>query len=364
MNCYWISLCLIIVAARCTTVKAACTCANQSWCLPLQTPMPLTELFAYTPNEEMWSTSYDWTKITTVITYQVSDTNMICYAHSRGVRVVLAFGGNWATASTPAAREALATQVAGTVETFGLDGINMDFEEVNPDPLYTNYVTALFYRVTDLVRAKNPIAQTSLCIASFYENGGTWYTFDFAGILAKSDFLMAMMYDMSSSRVGANSFAPSINWTLSGLYQLASMAPGKLVLGFPWYGYEYSCKNGTVLRNTCEVAKSGEVNYDAINAILLNQNSRYRNPSAVDVDTNPANGTFAIFSVTDLFDADYPTHMFVFDNPATLTVKYTLAMKGGARGLSMWTASSLGNSTTEPFPSLRKSMWEAINGFF
>lgn len=240
--------------------QAPCACSNQSWCTPLTSPKPAKELFVYTPNENEFATSYDWSKITTVVTYSLPHPQLVCFAHARGVRVVLAFGTDWKVAMDPVARQAYAASIAATAASHGLDGINMDFEQTLPTPLYSNYATALYFSIVELVRAANPIAQCSVCFASFSQEGYTYYQLDFSAILSVSDFLMAMMYDMSIHTVGPNSFLPSINYTFFGLYNLSSMPANKLVLGFPWYGYEYSCANGSVTKdNECKVVSSTEL---------------------------------------------------------------------------------------------------------
>jgi di-N-acetylchitobiase len=350
--------------ARFLARSAGCTCAVPSFCAPLSTPKPAKELFVYSPDEQMFA-SYNWTSMTTIVTYSMPHPAMICYAHQRGVRVVWAFGTDWSVASDPAKRAAYAAGVANIVSGYGLDGINMDFEEPPPAPLFTNYVTALLFAVSDLVRAGNANAQISLCFSSFDSFGGTYYTFDFAGLLPAVDFLLAMMYDMSSSAVGANSLQRRINSTFFGLFQLASMAPEKLVLAFPWYGYEYRCLNGTVADGWCMVAGSGEVCYQNIMQILNGQSEgRYANISGVTRNLNPTNGTYASFSAVDTSDAATPHHIFVYDDPQTLQRKYEEAMKLGAKGLSVFHATCLGNSTQPELISLREAMWTAVNMYF
>ena len=318
----------------------------------------------YSPNEEMYATSYDWSHVTTMVTYSMPHPEMVCYAHQRGVRVVWAFGTDWTVAMDPEKRSAYATSIASTVATYGLDGINMDFENPPPDPLHTSYVTALLFAIVDAVKAGNPHAQVSVCFASFSASGYTYYPFDFAALLRVSDFLLAMMYDMSTRSVAPNSFAPAINYTFSGLYELASMHPDKLVLAFPWYGYEYRCVNGTVSDVNCLVASAGEVCYEGIMQILQKTSSRYTNISSVTTNVSPTTGTYATFSAVDTTDKATPHHIFVYDNPQSLKVKYDLSMRQGARGLSVFQAACLGNSTVPPMPSLRQAMWDAINSYF
>ena len=343
----------------------SCPCVNVSLCRPLTTPKPEKELFVYTPNEEMYATSYNWSKITTVVTYSLPDPQFVCFAHERHVRVVLAVGTDWSVANWPEARASFAQSVAQTIAANGLDGVNLDFEEGYSNPMNTSEVTSLFYLVVQAVRAYNPGAQASVCIANFDWFPPTPLTdlpYDFAALLSVSDFLMAMMYDEMVPFIGANSLITAINYTFQGLYQVASMAPSRLVMGFPWYGYEYACRNRTVIKDVCWGTTAVQLNYDGIIQIVQNQSACHVNRTRVEYDMSNATGTYAWFRVTNVCDRQTPEHIVIFDDVRTLLPKYALAMATGAKGLSMWDASALGNSTA--LLQLRQEMWGAINSFF
>jgi len=180
-------------------------------------------------NDEM-SKSYNWSqKITTVVTYSLPHSDLVCLAHERGVRVVLAFGTDWALITDPTARERYAQYIALNVVTHGLDGINMDSENVLSSPFYSNDITGLYFAVVSLVRAANPLAQCSVCIDAVSPDGHTWMQLHIPAMLSVSDFLLEITYDMS--RVTLRNF---FGCTSKGIIMLNAAqrlwTPGSLAL--------------------------------------------------------------------------------------------------------------------------------------
>ena len=95
-------LALLLTASAASTMAAAttvtCPCKNPSWCHPLTAetaaaPSRRPEFFGFatvTGAASPWR-YYDWDVVTTVAWN--TDPQLMCYAHSRGVRVVLSAGG-------------------------------------------------------------------------------------------------------------------------------------------------------------------------------------------------------------------------------------------------------------------------------
>jgi hypothetical protein len=74
-----------------TALAPACPCTNSSWCAPVALP-PRPEVFAFhvtgNSNSIYWKT-YDWDIITTLAVFGSIDTDLMCYAHSMGAKIVL-----------------------------------------------------------------------------------------------------------------------------------------------------------------------------------------------------------------------------------------------------------------------------------
>lgn len=75
-----------------TRSSTPCPCSNASWCEFIRGPLPDREVIAFhaqSSTGDAWR-SFDWSQITTVITFGPISAELMCYAHARGVRV--AFG--------------------------------------------------------------------------------------------------------------------------------------------------------------------------------------------------------------------------------------------------------------------------------
>ena len=238
---------------------------------PLATPGPQREVFAY------WSTrspvvpwswqSLDWGRMTTLAVFEPwpPPPELVCHAHSRGVRVVSADGVQWmhtALRSNASYRAAWVDNHVDQMVASGTDGVNVDLEAYRgglpgsktpvPNaaaPLFTSLLAEL--RVA--LRAKNPHAQLSMAAqiwptaypAYFY--GGYNYT----AIAREIDFFVVMGYDMiEDARLARRGTAPSdppgswdehANAPLPGLidgveqYRKLGVDPSQLVMALPWY---------------------------------------------------------------------------------------------------------------------------------
>ena len=71
-------------------VQAApsCPCNDSSLCVPIQ-GTPKNEIFAFVTRQYNWP-HYNWSLLTTVALFTDLPSSLLCYAHSKGVRVVLA----------------------------------------------------------------------------------------------------------------------------------------------------------------------------------------------------------------------------------------------------------------------------------
>uniref|UniRef100_A0A803XZW6 Chitobiase n=1 Tax=Meleagris gallopavo TaxID=9103 RepID=A0A803XZW6_MELGA len=66
---------------------AACPCQDPRLCQPIAGTGNF-EVFVFDVGKEAWK-SYDWSKITTVAAFGKYDPELLCFAHSKGARVVL-----------------------------------------------------------------------------------------------------------------------------------------------------------------------------------------------------------------------------------------------------------------------------------
>jgi hypothetical protein len=128
---------------------AGCVCTEQKWCSPVATPPPAKEIFAFAlagggaemPAEtttQQWP-RFNWDLVTTVA-WDIGANETVCFAHSKGVRVVIPASGPFALyggantkafvnlmLNSTARKQWLAMQLASVAE-YGADGMVFDIE--------------------------------------------------------------------------------------------------------------------------------------------------------------------------------------------------------------------------------------------
>ncbi len=156
--------------------------------------------------------------------------------HERGIKVVPMLSNHWDRYRGRKAlqnREKLSSNVADAVKAYGLDGVNVDIEnltEADRDNL-TEFVR--------LLRGKMPEG-TILAVAVAANPAGStkgWAgSYDYKGLARYSDYLMIMAYD-ESYRGSAPGPVASYGYAEDSVkYALSRVTADKIVLGIPFYG--------------------------------------------------------------------------------------------------------------------------------
>jgi spore germination protein YaaH len=175
-------------------------------------------------------------------------TDLINQAHLRGVRVVLVAtcfsSSSIATLlSTPSHRTALVTNLLSQVEGAGADGVNIDFEGV-PGSQKQN-LTGFFWELADSFYARIPGAHVTMATPAVdWQNA-----FDYSELALAGDGLMVMGYDYHWSGSSATGpVAPldgwgtyNVTWTVEDYLYWTGYQREKIILGVPYYGYEWPC---------------------------------------------------------------------------------------------------------------------------
>ena len=356
-------------------VRAACVCADPSLCAPLDVPQRL-EVFGFATDARNF-VHYPLDILTTIANFAGPlDPQMLCLAHSRGVKVV---------ASAPFPREQLhnASYLAAfialqidIVTTQFVDGINFDFE----DPLdASDGDAAALTRViastaAALKAATRPYVTVSVDVA-WSPNCIDLRCYDYAGIAAAADLLFVMAYDMRSQVfwpapciASANSPLPLVldgmaNWTGAGL----NVDPSKLILGVPWYGYHYLCIGGpapdvavcpierVAWRGVnCSDAVGSEIDYSVVRRLLKNNATRPRTWN--DTLASP------FFNIID--SSSHAVAQIWYDDPSSLQLRYDAAKAAGWRGVGQWNLDSVVYGSSEPDEVAETAaMWAAMRSF-
>ncbi|HHW31991.1 MAG TPA: glycoside hydrolase [Clostridiaceae bacterium] len=171
------------------------------------------------------------------------DIHFINEMHNKGIKVVPFLSNHWDYIKGKAAlnnRANLAAQIANAIETYDLDGINVDIENLT-EKERNDY--------TDFVRMLNEILPPEKTIAvavapnPYWSNKGWQGSYDYANLAKFSDYLMIMAYDehYQGGYPGPVASLPFVEKSI--IYALERVPKEKIVLGIPFYGRYW--KNGT-----------------------------------------------------------------------------------------------------------------------
>lgn len=129
------------------------------------------------------------------------------------------------------ARSAFVSKIAGWVNEYGLDGIDFDFEKMDPadDGLFTDLVR-------EVKKALPAGKKISVCVTVPLKNpeGNWWQCYDREGLGQVADYIAVMTYD----NLG---IAPvdSIDWVSDKVQMMLDMVPQeKILLGVPFFGVD------------------------------------------------------------------------------------------------------------------------------
>ncbi|CAO2600386.1 Ctbs [Lemmus lemmus] len=284
-----------------------CPCSDPALCRPIR-HRPDFEVFIFDVGQKTWK-SYDWSQITTVAVFGKYDPELMCYAHSKGARVVLKGDVSLKDIIDPTFRASWIAQKVNLAKIQYMDGINIDIEqEVNCLSPEYEALTALVKETTECFHREIEGSQVTFDVAWSPRNIDK-RCYNYTGIAGACDFLFVMSYDEQSqiwSECIAAANAP-YNQTLTGYIDYIKMgiSPKKLVMGIPWYGYDYICLN---------------------------------------ISEDPA-GRF---------------HQVWYDNPQSISLKAAYVTNYGLRGIGMWNANCLDYSEDALAREQTKAMWGAL----
>ena len=172
-------------------------------------------------------------------------TPIISYAHERGVKVILTVTNFGSARNTELLTDTvkqwnLINNLIFQLQTRNGDGVNFDFESV-PSAQKANMVS-FCRRAVRGIKGALPAAEISLATPAVNWSDG-W---DLAALAGICDYLIMMGYNYYwSGSATAGPVAPisgenyNITRSLNEDYINDGVPPGKLLLGVPWYGYDW-----------------------------------------------------------------------------------------------------------------------------
>ncbi|XP_001367069.2 di-N-acetylchitobiase [Monodelphis domestica] len=338
-----------------------CPCAEPALCSPVRGRRDF-EVFVFDIGGKSWK-SYDWSQITTVAAFGKYDPELVCFAHSKGARVVLKGDIPLKNILEPAFREAWIAKQLQLAQKQYMDGINIDIEqEVEEGSPEYDALTALVKETTEAFHREIEGSQVTFDVA-WSPNCIDKRCYNYKGIADACDFLFVMSYDEQSqmwTECVAAANAP-YNQTLTGYesYLKMSIDPGKLVMGVPWYGYDYPCLTlsedhvcalpKVPFRGApCSDAAGRQVSYKAI------MEQVNRSISEVLWDTQQQAPYY------NYQDAAGQFHQVWYDNPKSISLKAAFVRDRGLRGIGMWNGNCLDYSGDAVAKQQTEDMWRAL----
>jgi len=346
-----------------SVAQSACPCMDESLCQPISSP-DRKEILGFVVSQSNWM-KYNWSEITTLAMFTNLSSDLMCYAHSKGVRVVISASYPVDQLGDEDKRKMWVQTQLETVQQIYADGINIDIEDPTQNGTnQSSLLTALVSEVYTAFKSANMNDQVTFDVAWSPDCiDGRCYQYD--QIAKWTDFLVIMAYDERSQIFGpcvasANSALPTTAHGLQGYLDLGINA-SHLVLGLPWYGYDYPCVNLSD-DNICTIS---EVPFRGVNC----SDAAGRQRTYADIRELIRSSTSIIVWNTTLetpyfdYKMNGTEHQVWYDDPESLQLKYIYAKQHAVRGLAFWNVDSLDYSDSPFSMKLTAEMWEAVSVF-
>ncbi|MBI4036847.1 glycoside hydrolase family 18 protein [Candidatus Daviesbacteria bacterium] len=289
-------------------------------------------------------------------------TNLFRKAHQHGTRVVLTLTqmNNMPILDlmdNPASQTNLISQAISEVQGRGIDGINVDFEyQGDPGQDYRDKFSEFVRQLTNQMHQANPNSKVTVSVYAASVKDPKIYD---VGKLAKvSDGIFMMAYDFANA--GADQAMPTdpLYGHKEGKYWydissavedfLAQMPANKLILGLPWYGYNYPVYSPEVLAPTWYGQSTAQTYKAAIDNISSDQ------PGLADYREGWDN-LGQVGWKAYLPESTGVWRMIFLEDPKSLGLKYDFAMSKNLAGIGIW---ALG------FDEGRGELWHVLRDKF
>lgn len=347
-----------------------CPCDDQTLCYPLKR-FPEKEVFGFMIKDTNWE-KYNWTELTTLATfYRYNDSEsfkLVCHAHANNVRVVPHIGSDILKYHDEKSQDTYIHGLIEDIEKYSLDGMNIDLESpIAKNSSDYHLLNTMVQKLYKAFKARNSSYQVTIDVAWSADCiDGRCY--DYAELAKWSDYLFVMAYDERSQMFdGPPCYARSnsalqLNEHGIDSYRKLGIPANKLILGLPWYGYDYACisvdnHNRCVISSVpylgvpCSDAAGSQHDYAAIIRDLL--------PLSKDgLQYNETDQSPYFFYESKSGDV----HQVWFDNPKSLSVKYKFAKEHGLRGVGFWNTDAVYSDGSSPKHE-GDDMWNAVEKF-
>ncbi|XP_044055954.1 di-N-acetylchitobiase [Siniperca chuatsi] len=359
MSWFLLFLSSVFVVCRATV----CPCERPELCQHIREERDF-EVFVFDVGGKTWK-SYNWSMVTTVATFGKYDAELMCYAHSKGARVVLKGAVPLSHIVDQENRTAWITEKVNLAKSQFMDGINIDIEQAVEErsPEY-HALTDLVKETTEAFHREIPGSQVSFDVA-WSPKCIDKRCYDYVTIAESCDLLFVMSYDEQSQIVGdciAMANAP-LSQTLNAYEQYLNLKidPKKLVMGVPWYGYDYPCLNLSQ-EGICSISKVPFRGAPCSDAAGRQKTYKW---IMKQVNVSFSGRLWDNEQQAPYFnykDQKGQIHQVWYDDPQSICPKADSVKSKGLRGIGMWNGNIL-DYTDEPVARQQTAMmWNALLG--
>ncbi len=232
--------------------------------------------------------------------------------------------------ATPENRQQVVDNVAALLKEKGLDGVNVDLENIPPGlrAEYTDFVARLQARL-------NPMGlQVTLSIpAKVADNPRDLWSgaFDYAALAPLADLIMLMTYDEHTPGQAAGPVA-SAGWVEQVIrYALTAIPASKILMGIPQYGYDWLY--GTT--------RARALSIPAITRLIQQR-------GATVVWDEVARVPYFLY-----WDDQGLQRVVYYENAESLKFKLEIMKRHGVRGIAIW---KLGMEDPEIWPLIEREL--------
>eukprot|EP00049_Salpingoeca_infusionum_P019808 m.363075 g.363075 ORF g.363075 m.363075 type:complete len:373 (+) comp21421_c0_seq1:92-1210(+) len=330
---------------------SACPCEESWMCDPVNVTHA-KEVFVFhviRPNQPTIYQHFNWTRLTTISlagNASLVDPQLICYAHQRNVRVTLLVSFPQDQLPNATARTAWVQQQLSTTQAMFVDGLDMDIEN---DMKYADELTQLIVETKQTFSSWNNNTQISFAIGTYEAPG-----YNFQQMAPHLDLMFAMAYDMvSRTTASSNDPLPTVSSKLDDLMNKYGIPASKLILGSPWYGYDFPC---TSLKNhTCPYVRPDPA--WLITTTYADAMQRVSTYNATGPFTDPSGSQSVFYEYTK----DSVQHQMWVDGPPQIALRSQLARTKGLKGVGTWYVGCM--DYTKGLVGDAANMWQAMNSF-
>eukprot|EP01133_Synstelium_polycarpum_P001012 gene1012-1150_t len=348
-----IKLYLYLAIVLLSVVAAAppkCPCSDVSLCNPLP-KATRPEFFGWSCANNTYK-DYDFDALTTIsMAYDEGvpiDPQLICYAHSKGVRVAIdvIFDATVAKLGNFTWEQEFIDSLLTMVQDNFLDGLNFDIEQSfsgMSSALFTAFLAQLTYQFKNV----SPYYQITMD-TTFAPNIGR--DFDYIGLADSIDYIIMMDYDITGL---INDPLPDI---VAGIKEFLALdiPPSKLIAGLPWYGFDSVCATGSTLE-TMNCNSPDDSNDMYLFQVLDIYNSTIPTTGEIWSDAN----TMPYMNYIN--PTDKLVHQVWYENPQSIAAKVAAIKPFGLGGIAIFQLETIVGTGLPA--NIAQEMWDATATF-